>query len=108
MKTANADVEIRFRPRETVEFSFPIPKDVLASLERVAVEKETTVEALMRTYVGAGLRDDLGLLFGARVLASVERVLAEHLADSAEVAAIVEELRLAAVDPSHTWIKNPQ
>ena len=51
-----------------------------------------SVEALMKLYIGNGLRQDLGTLFSTHVLETTAQVLARHL-QSEEVSAIMQEIR---------------
>lgn len=51
--------ELCLRPRPTTTLNLGIPLEVLASLEKVAVQRDMSVEALVRLYVGQGLRQDL-------------------------------------------------
>ncbi|WP_017661279.1 hypothetical protein [Baaleninema simplex] len=48
------------RDREMVSVTLEIPADVLADLERLAPLREASdAVALMRAYIGQGLREDL-------------------------------------------------
>jgi hypothetical protein len=62
-------VEIRLRPRpaDTVELS--IPSDALATIREVAATRDMSPEALMRLYIGHGLRQDVSRFFSERVQA---------------------------------------
>jgi hypothetical protein len=46
------------RPKETV--SIEMPKDTLNSVKKVAGHRDMSVEALLKFYIGQGLRQDLG------------------------------------------------
>ncbi|MBI3913578.1 MAG: hypothetical protein HY327_05260 [Chloroflexi bacterium] len=50
---------LRLRPRPSAPVSIRILQDALASLSQVAVSREMSVEALIKFYVGRGLRQDL-------------------------------------------------
>ncbi len=43
----------------TEEVSIGIPKDTLEALEKVAKKKDLPLKALLKFYVGQGLRNDL-------------------------------------------------
>ncbi len=43
----------------TKEVSIGIPKDTLEALEKVAKKKDLPLKALLKFYVGQGLRNDL-------------------------------------------------
>ncbi len=94
MKKAETELRIRERPSETI--SIKIPSDVLASLAKVAATRDMSYEALIKLYVGEGLRKDLSRLFSERVLETTAEVLARHLDSKEEVSAIIEEIRAQA------------
>ena len=51
-------------------------------------------QALLKFYIGQGLRQDLARLFGDRMLATTAHVLARHLPSDEDVAAaIMREIR---------------
>jgi hypothetical protein len=81
------------RQRETEVVALTIPKDTLASLRQVAAQREMSEQALLKFYIGQGLRQDLARLFGDRVLATTAHVLARHLLSNEAVTAIMREIR---------------
>ncbi len=94
MRKPEPQLQIRPRPAETVEVR--IPTDTLASLDRVAERRDISREALLKLYVGQGLRQDLSRLFADSVLESAAEVLSRHIPSEEEVEAIVQELRASA------------
>jgi hypothetical protein len=56
-KVGEKTLRLQRRPSSAIEIQ--LPDDVIADLERIAAEKDMTLEALVRAYLGAGLRDDL-------------------------------------------------
>ena len=84
---------LSFRPRETEEIFVAIPKDALASLKQVATHRDMSVQALLKFYIGNGLRQDITNFFGTRVLETTEAVLARHLQSEEEVRSIIREIR---------------
>ncbi len=70
---------LKLRERESEEISLKIPKDVLASLEKVAAKRGMSVHALLKFYIGQNLRQDLSKLFSDNVLERTEKVLSKHL-----------------------------
>ncbi len=51
------------KDRPQMEISLKIPEDVLAELQRIAPQLGfSSAEALIRTYIGQGLRNDLAKL----------------------------------------------
>ena len=83
---------IKPRPMETVALSVPV--DTLQELGRIADGRDMTVEALMKLYVGQGLRQDLVKRFGERLLESTASVLSRHLESEQEISAILREIQL--------------
>ena len=51
--------DLKFRPRETETVSMNIPKDALDSLKQVAADRDMSVQALLKFYIGQGLRQDV-------------------------------------------------
>jgi hypothetical protein len=86
------DEILSLNPRLKVPCSFEIPQDVADSLQRIADGRDLSVEALVKLYIGQGLRQDLAKQFSDRVLDLTASVLARHV-DSEEVAAILREIR---------------
>ena len=98
MKTLKENSELYIRPRPTESVSIEIPVDTLASLKKVAAKRDMSDQALIKFYVGQGLREDLARLFGDRILETTAEVLAKHLESEEEVTAILQEIRVAASD----------
>lgn len=96
MKTEEG-FELRFRPREMEAVPIEIPKDVLDSLKRVATIRDTSYHALIKFYIGQGLRQDLSRLFADRVLDTAAEVLARHIPSQETVSTIIREIREAKV-----------
>ncbi len=55
MKTEEG-FELRLRPRAMETVSIEIPKDALDSLKKVAAIRDVSDQALLRFYIGEGLR----------------------------------------------------
>lgn len=88
---------LKFRERESEEISLKIPKDVLASLEKVAKKRDLSVQALLKLYIGQNLRQDLANYFSNDVLEKTEQVLSRHLQNKEEVSEILREIKLDLV-----------
>lgn len=80
-------LELKFYPQEMEEISISIPKLSFEALENVAKKKDLPVKALLKFYIGQGLRNDLspeeaGELFRKRMKArkGVEEKLEVDLA----------------------------
>jgi len=97
MKKPEGELLLSVRPRETEVVALAIPKDTLASLRQVAAQREMSEQALLKFYIGQGLRQDLARLFGDRVLATTVHVLTRHLQSDEAVAAIMREIREEAM-----------
>jgi len=95
MQKAKEEFELRFRPRSVEMVSLEIPKDALESLKRVAAIRDMSYQALLKFYIGQGLRQDLSRLFADRVLDTAAEVLAKHIQSQEEVSTIMREIREA-------------
>ena len=85
---------LKFRERESKEVTLNIPKDVLASLEKVAEKRDLSVHALLKLYIGQNLRQDLANYFSDNILERTEEVLSRHLHSKDEVSKILREIKL--------------
>jgi hypothetical protein len=84
---------IRMHPRATTTVELPIPTDTLDELRDFAEERDMSLEALLRFYIGNGLRQDLARRFSERPMEAIERVLARHIPSEDERTAILREIR---------------
>jgi len=87
--------ELHIRPRSTTSLTVSVPIDTLETLKQVAISRDMSVEALLRLYIGHGLRQDLAQRFADRVLDMTAQVLARHGQSQEQVDAIVREIRSA-------------
>ncbi len=85
---------LKLRERESEEITLNIPKDVLASLEKVAEKRDLSVHALLKLYIGQNLRQDLANYFSDNILERTEEVLSRHLQSKEEVSEILREIKL--------------
>jgi hypothetical protein len=95
MKKAEEKFELHFRPRPVETVSIEIPTDVLESLKKVAASRDMSYQALLKFYIGQGLRQDLARMFADRILETTAEVLARHLQSEEEVSAIMREIQEA-------------
>jgi hypothetical protein len=93
MKNHEEETQLRIRPRPAETVPIQIPKDTLASLKKVAERRDMSYQALLKFYIGLGLRQDLAKLFSDHVLETTAEVLARHIPSEAEVSAILAEIR---------------
>ena len=88
---------LNIKPRPSCSVSLSIPNDTLRSLEKAASHRDMSVEALIKFYLGQGLRQDLSKLFHERVMDKTAQVLYRHIQSEAEVSAILNEIRTESV-----------
>lgn len=98
MKKDREEFELHIRPRPTETVTLEIPKDALESLKKIAAKRDMSYQALLKFYIGQGLRQDVARLFGDHVLETAAEVLAKHIQSEEEVSAILREIRVGAVD----------
>ena len=84
--------EIAWRTEPSRPFNILMPERVIESIESIARYKDTTCEALIRLYIGVGLRDDLARYFDEQVLTATEAAIAKRLPQQ-DVAAVMQEVR---------------
>ena len=87
--------ELTFRPRPATSVTLNIPVDTPESLEQVATKRDMSVEALLKLYVGQGLRQDASRQFADRVLDLTPQVLARPGQTPEQINAILYEIRTA-------------
>ena len=84
-------LRLRARPSEAVTLS--IPSDTLELVRRVAGTRDMSPEALLKFYIGQGLRQDAARLFSERIMETTAEVLARHIPSEEERSAILREIR---------------
>ena len=91
------EIQLQLRPRNTEVVSLKIPTDTLASLEAVASDKDMSIEALLKFYIGQGLREDIAKLFNERLLNTTGQVLSRHLQSEEVVSQIMQEIKAETI-----------
>ncbi|MCW9681537.1 hypothetical protein FJR41_012155 [Dolichospermum planctonicum UHCC 0167] len=91
------EIKLQLRPRNTEVVSLKIPTDTLASLEAVASDKDMSIEALLKFYIGQGLREDIAKLFNERLLNTTGQVLSRHLQSEEVVSQIMQEIKAETI-----------
>ena len=86
------ELTARAYPRKAETLSVLVPENVMKSLKKIADRRGTSVDALVRLYLGQCLRKDLSELFKNTVLERTEEVLKQRL-DSDQVSEIMREIR---------------
>ncbi len=93
MKKAKNDPSLKLKPRPSESLMLNVPTDVIESLRQIALTRDMSVEALLKFYVGQGLRQDLARIYADRVLAQTEQVLTRHRISKDKVTEIMQEIR---------------
>lgn len=66
MSSTNEITDLVFRPRPSDDVVLSIPIDTLASIREIAAERDMSPEALLKFYIGQGLRHDIARRFAER------------------------------------------
>ncbi|HAT14507.1 MAG TPA: hypothetical protein DD001_09795 [Microcoleaceae bacterium UBA10368] len=93
MNNSEEQIKLQLRPRTAETVSLNIPIDTLASLEKIAANRDMSVEALLKFYIGQCLREDLAKVFSERLLDKTAQVLAKHLKSADEISTILREIQ---------------
>ena len=93
MNNSEEEIKLQLRPPTAEIVSLNIPIDTLASLEKIAANRDMSVEALLKFYIGQGLREDLAKVFSERLLDKTAQVLARHLESGEEISTIIREIQ---------------
>jgi hypothetical protein len=95
MSQSEFPAELHMHPRPSTTVTLTVPTDTFSTLQEVATNRDMSVEALMKFYIGQGLRHDIAQRFADRVLDLTAQVLARHGQSQEQVDAIVREIRSA-------------
>lgn len=96
MKNPEEEMELHIRPRAIEAVTIEIPKDTLESIEKIAVRRDMSRQALLKLYIGQGLRQDLTKMFADRMMETTAHVLARHIESEEGVSAIIQEIQREA------------
>ena len=66
MNKPEDEFTLQLNPRPKEKVSLDIPADTLANLKKVAASRDMSFEALLKLYIGQGLRQDLAKSFSSR------------------------------------------
>ena len=83
---------LTLRPRPSTAITLEMPTESYETLTRVADNRDMSPDALLKFYIGQGLRQDAARLFSERVMRTTAQVLAKHIASEEERAAILQEI----------------
>ena len=73
MDDADDFVVTHLRPEPTEEVTLKIPLKAMPAIREIAEERDMSVEALLRFYIGQGLREDVSRRWEERQRAENER-----------------------------------
>jgi hypothetical protein len=93
MNGPDESARIGLHPRPAQVLPLALPRDTLASLRRVAGWRDMRPEALLKLYIGQGLRQDVSRLSSSRILETTAEVLTRHIPSEEERSAILREIR---------------
>ena len=93
MNMPEEELTLQLNPRPQEKVSLDIPTDTLANLKQVAASRDMSLEALLKRYIGQGLRQYLAKSFSARVIQATAQVLAKHIPSEVELDNILQEIR---------------
>jgi hypothetical protein len=96
MNNSEPEIQLHIHPRPTEAISLSIPVDTVESLMKVAASRGVSLEALLKFYVGQGLRQDISRLFSEKVLETTAQVLARHIQSEEEISTIIREIQVEA------------
>ncbi len=92
MKNLDEEPTLHIRPRPHQTVSLDIPTDTREALQKVAARRDMSEQALLKLYIGQGLRQDIAQQYAERVLETTAQVLARHVS-SEELTAIMREIQ---------------
>lgn len=97
MSQTEEEIKLNIKPRETDAVLLQVPVDAMRSLVQVATSRDMSIEALLKFYIGQGLRQDVAKLFNDRLLEktleTTSVVLARHLDSKQEISNILAEIQ---------------
>lgn len=93
MNSHEFPTELTLRPRPTTAVTLNVPSDTVEALERIAVNRDMSVDALLKLYIGQGLRYDVAQQFADRVLDLTAQVLTRHGQSQEQIDTILREIR---------------
>jgi len=64
MSQTEEQIQLQVKPRQTEAVLLQIPVEAMRSLEVVATSRDMSVDALLKFYIGQGLRQDTAKLYG--------------------------------------------
>ena len=108
MKTDEKEFAVQIRPRPTETVTIEIPKNTIEALKKVALKRDMSYQALLKFYIGQGLRQDLTRLFSDHVLETTAEILAKHIQSEEDLSNILREIKLESSSHKPQWSGVPQ
>jgi hypothetical protein len=105
MKTPRPESDLCRRPAEVV--SLKLPADLLATVRRIAQTRDMPQDALLRFYIGQGLRADLTRLAGEHMLQATAEALEQRRLPPEEIESILAEIRAQNKRRWYPWLTEP-
>lgn len=97
MSQTEEEIKLNIKPRETDAVLLQVPVDAMRSLVQVATSRNMSIDALLKFYIGQGLRQDVAKLFNDRLLEktleTTSVILARHLDSKQEISNILAEIQ---------------
>jgi len=93
MERTDATEELRLHLRPSVAVTLSIPLDLLDEVRAAAAARDMPTEALLKLYLGQGMRRDVVLRCAEDLLAPTAAVLARHIPSEDLRADILREIR---------------
>jgi hypothetical protein len=66
MNQTKEDIKLQIKPRATEAVLLQLPVEAMRSLKEVSVSRDMSIDALLKFYIGNGLREDNAKLFSDR------------------------------------------
>lgn len=85
--------ELKLRPRPSTTIQFKVPSNTYEQLRQIAATRDMSIDALIKLYIGQGLRQDLAQHFANHLLDLTAQILACHGQSPEQVEAILHEIR---------------
>lgn len=96
MSQPELPTELHVRPRPKTTITLNVPTDTFEAIQEIAASRDMSAEALLKLYIGQGLRHDIAQRFADRVLNLTAQVLVRHGQSPEQVDAILREIRSAS------------
>ena len=78
MSNPDAPEELRLRPRPDTSFTLSIPVDLLERIRGLAAARDMSPDALLKLYIGQGMRQDASRQFSEDVLETTVGTVADR------------------------------